>query len=380
VTWVAQESGISNTFSGLNFFGVDFSSTDVGTLVGEEGIILRTTDGGASWVSQTSQTNDWLYAVDCTDDNNGTAIGFLFGTIIHTTDGGQSWVTQDSGTTEGLLGIDFTDANTGTVVGGAGTILHTSDGGQSWVPQVSGTSNQLRAVSFSDAETGAVVGELGTILRTTDGGATWVPQNSGVTETLLGVTFTDANNGTAVGQIGVILKTTDGGQTWSRQESGTNQDLYNVAFTGPDTGTVVGGFGAILRTSASAGGSCPEALTYWRANPDSWPVDTLTLGSQSYDKTELLELVNTPSRNDAPVDVSLALAHQLIAARLNVAQGSDPTPIASGLEHADTLLSKYPGKLPYGVERASTAGHIMHRNATLLSDYNHGTMTSGCSP
>src|SRR5262249_47152093 len=125
---------------------------------------------------------------------------------------------------------------------------------------------------------------------------------------------------------------------------------------------------------------CPETLTYWRVNPDSWPVDTLTLGSQSYNKDELLTLVNTPSRDDAPVDVSLALAHQLIAARLNVANGSDPAPVASGLEHADTLLSKYSGKLPYGVERGSTAGHIMFRNTTLLSDYNHGSLSSGCSP
>jgi hypothetical protein len=281
---------------------------------------------------------------------------------------------------EGLLGVDFTDANTGTVVGGAGTILHTSDGGQTWVPQASGTTNQLRAVSFSDSQTGTVVGELGTILRTTDGGATWVPQTSGVTETLLALTFTDANNGTAVGQLGVILKTTDGGQTWTRQESGTNQDIYNIAFTGPDTGTVVGGFGAILRTGSDETNICPEALTYWRANPDSWPVDTLTLGSQSYDKAELLELVNTPSRDNNPVDVSLALAHQLIGARLNVAHGSDPTPVASALEHADALLGRYAGKLPYGVERASTAGHIMFRNATLLNDYNHGSLTPGCGP
>ena len=196
----------------------------------------------------------------------------------------------------------------------------------------------------------------------------------------LAVSFTDANNGTAVGQLGVILKTTDGGQTWARQESGTNQDIYNLAFSGPDTGTVVGGFGAILRTVSSVTTICPESFAYWRTNPDNLPVGTLTLGNQSYDKAELLELVNTPSRDDNPVDVSLALAHQLIAARLNVAHGSDPAPVADALEHADALLSRYPGKLPYAVERSSTAGHIMFRNATALSDYNHGSLSPGCGP
>ena len=37
-------------------------------------------------------------------------------------------------------------------------------------------------------------------------------------------------------------------------------------------------------------------------------------------------VVNTPSRDNARVDAILALAHQLIAARLNVANGSDPAP------------------------------------------------------
>jgi hypothetical protein len=348
--------------------------------VGEEGIILRTTDGGATWVSQTSGTDDWLYAVKFSDDNNATAVGFLFGTIVHTTDGGATWVTQNSGTTEGLLGVDFTDANTGTVVGGAGTILHTTDNGATWVPQVSGTSVQLRAVSFSDAETGTVVGELGTILRTTDGGATWAPQTSGTTNTLLAVTFTDANNGTAVGQIGVILKTTDGGATWTRQESGTNQDLYNVAFASTDMGTAVGGFGAILRTAPSTTNTCPISFAHWRAHPESWPIGILTLGSETYDKIELLDLVNTRSRGTDSFDASLALAHQLIVAKLNVANGSDPAPISSTLVDADTLLSQYSGKLPYGVDRSSENGHAMIEDATTLEDYNKGRLTPGCSP
>jgi hypothetical protein len=236
---------------------------------------------------------------------------------------------------------------------------------------------QLRAVSFSDAQTATVVGEAGTILHTTDGGATWVPQISGITDTLLAVDFTDANNGTAVGQLGVILKTTDGGQTWTRQESGTNQDLYNLAFTAPDTGTVIGAFGAILRSASSGTNACPETLPDWRANPDSWPVDSLTLGAESYAKAELIDLVNTPSRAN-PTDLSLVLAQQLIAARLSIANGSDPAPVASALEQADMLLSQYPGKLPYGVDRSSPAGHMMFRTAGLLDVYNHGSLIRGC--
>jgi photosystem II stability/assembly factor-like uncharacterized protein len=91
--------------------------------------------------------------------------------ILRTTDGGATWTPQSSGTTEFLEGVAFTDANTGTVVGSGGTILRTADGGATWTRQSSGTTQFLYGISFTDANTGMVVGSGGTILRTTDGGA-----------------------------------------------------------------------------------------------------------------------------------------------------------------------------------------------------------------
>jgi hypothetical protein len=170
---------------------------------------LRTTDGGATWVTQTSGTTAGLLGVSFTDANTGTVVG---GTILRTTDGGATWVAQTSGATRGLSGVSFTDANTGTAVGAEGAIVRTTDGGATWVAQTSGTIGTLWGVSFADANTGTAVGagpEAGTILRTTDGGETWVAQISGTTAWLIGVSFTDANAGTAVGFGGTILRTTD---------------------------------------------------------------------------------------------------------------------------------------------------------------------------
>jgi photosystem II stability/assembly factor-like uncharacterized protein len=95
---VRQSSGLSDPFDGINFFGVYFVNSNIGTVVGEEGIILRTTDGG------------------------------------------QSWVPQSNGQASGLLGVYFTDTTNGTVVGNDGVILRTTDGGQNWIPQTIGTN------------------------------------------------------------------------------------------------------------------------------------------------------------------------------------------------------------------------------------------------
>ena len=225
-------------------------------------------------------------------------------------------------------------------------------------------------------DTGTIVGESGLILRTTDGGQTWVSQVSGATETLLAVTMTAADQATAVGQLGTILTTTDGGASWTRQESGTNQDLYDVAFPEATIGTAVGGFGAILRTVGSDADVCPQRLAYWKNQIALWPVDALELGSQTYGKDELREILRSAWRADA----SLILAGQLIAAKLNLANGSDPAPVADAIAEADELLGDFDGKLPYGVKRGSETGRAMVDAAETLRSYNHGELTPDCTP
>ena len=92
------------------------------------------------------------------------------------------------------------------------------------------------------------------------------------------------------------------------------------------------------------------------------------LGSQTYTKTELLNILNTPSGGDA----SIILANQLIAAKLNIANGSDPTPVSSTITHADSLLSMFSGKLPYHVKPSSATGQMMVNDGKTLDDYNNG--------
>ena len=99
------------------------------------------------------------------------------------------------------------------------------------------------------------------------------------------------------------------------------------------------------------------------------------LGSQTYTKTELLNILGIPSGEDT----SLILADQLIAAKLNIANGSDPTPISSTIADADSLLSMFSGKLPYNVDRSTPIGHRMVIDARRLDRYNNGLLTPGCA-
>jgi uncharacterized delta-60 repeat protein len=120
---------------------------------------------------------------------------------------------------------------------------------------------------------------------------------------------------------------------------------------------------------------CPKSQGHWKNNPSIWPVNSLTLGSQSYTKAELLAILNTSSQTDA----SLILARQLIAAKLNLAGGSDPAPVSSTIAHADSLLNGFGGKLPYKVKPSSALGQAMTSDARVLDRYNNGLLTPGCA-
>ena len=162
---------------------------------------------------QTSGTTYDLRDVCFSDENNGTTVGYA-GTILRTTDSGTTWSSQSSGTLEWLTGVSFIDANNGIVVGFNGIILQTTNGGITWNMLTSGTTRYLYDVAFVDMNHAIAVGQSGTIMKTTNGGITWSTLSSGTVNSLLSVSFTDTNNGTTVGSYGTILRTTNGGVTF----------------------------------------------------------------------------------------------------------------------------------------------------------------------
>ncbi len=253
-TWIGQSTPGTATMH-----SVSFSDANNGTAVGASGTIYRTTNGGTNWSSQTSGVSILLLGVSFTDVNNGTAVG-QSGTIIRTTNG-STWSSQTSGVSTWLSDVHFTDANTGTAVGEGGKILRTTNG-SSWSSQTSGTTNWLQGVYFVDANTGYAVGESGTVLKTTNGGTNWSSQTSGVSVWLQAVYFIDANGGVAVGENGTIITTENGGSNWTTNTSGTSNWLYGVSFSDEDTGTAVGLSGTIRRTTNAA---LPVELTSFTA-------------------------------------------------------------------------------------------------------------------
>ena len=79
----------------------------------------------AQWVMQNSGTNKKLNSVAFIDSATGYVVG-NDGIILKTDNGGVSWSALNSGTSNSLLSVCFPDPYTGFVVGSNGTILKTT--------------------------------------------------------------------------------------------------------------------------------------------------------------------------------------------------------------------------------------------------------------
>ncbi len=98
----------------------------------------------------------------------------------------------------------------------------------------------------------------------------------------------------------------------------------------------------VCSTLPCGGGGCTLTQGYWKThgpiptgnNSNEWPVTSLDLGTVAYTDLELQSIFDTPAQGNGLV----SMAHQLIAAKLNVAAGADGSSIAAAIAAADALI------------------------------------------
>jgi len=241
--WYSQGSGVwSNIYS---VFSIDGQTA---WICGADGIILKTTNSGASWVQKNSGTSITLAYIYFFNENEGIATG-TGGTIKKTTDGGNTWYTVSSG---------WSNLNDGSVIndslmyliGWNGTLLITTDKGDTWEQKPPISTSHYHYVQFWNEYLGwASTWFNGQIWKTTDGGNTWSKKVQVDGISLWQVCFVTPDKGFAVGDWGYILKTTDGGENWTQYFAGTTLLLHAICFVTPEVGWIVGHAEIRLRTS-----------------------------------------------------------------------------------------------------------------------------------
>lgn len=228
----------------VNYMG--FYDKSFGVIVGAEGYIQYSKNGGKSWKAG-KNTSRCRFCLDIVDENLVWAGGD--GNHVRVSkDGGKTW---SAVTDLSLFGMhktmDFLDENYGWIASNRHLAV-TEDGGTSWreigMPEDDDASG-IAAVVLADKETGYLLFNSGRMICTNDAGATWTNVNVDILKTgikneknkpgllktgvpLAAIHFSDKLNGTLVFS-GIIpgngshlycYNTNDGGKSWTETEIG----------------------------------------------------------------------------------------------------------------------------------------------------------------
>ncbi len=111
-----------------------------------------------------------------------------------------------------------------------------------------------------------------------------------------------------------------------------------------DLNTLPSNFSSNAQLQSSAANNCTFTQGYWKThgagachsgnNANAWPVSSLTLGNVVYSAAQLCSILNTPAGGNG----LLSLAHQLIAAKLNIAYGASSAAILATITAADAQI------------------------------------------
>jgi hypothetical protein len=123
-------------------------------------------------------------------------------------------------------------------------------------------------------------------------------------------------------------------------------------------------------TLPCVGSPCTYTQGYWRSHPNAWPVTSLTLGTVTYQAPQLMAILDNPAQGNGLV----ILAHQLIAAKLNIANGADPTDVAQAAGDADSMIG---GLMIPPIGNGYLAPDQTSALAETLTQYNEGTIGPG---
>jgi photosystem II stability/assembly factor-like uncharacterized protein len=203
-----------------------------GELLAAGGGIFHSQDGGESWdlVEFTSFGIDHLAVIP----GSGSVISAVgdFGLVMRSTDGGTTWLNRPSPGIRNLRDQFWVDDTTAYIVG-ENVARKTTDGGETWlpIPGVPEQSVTYTDVVFADAQNGWIL-EHFTTYRTTDGGVSWFrrhpnpPQGPIYQEQAL---VLDPNHRFVITNLegAEIWETTSDGVSWTRRY----QRQHTVGYT-----------------------------------------------------------------------------------------------------------------------------------------------------
>jgi photosystem II stability/assembly factor-like uncharacterized protein len=252
---------------------VSFGSSSVGYISGNDSLLLKTTDGGKSWLPQyftgmtlPASANDIVqvnflsatvgYAVVSNADNP-----VYVGSTFKTSNGGATWAPMDK-TNIAIYRTFFFSEDNGYQIGSAFFAGHTVE------KLTAGVANNLKyftfmpqqflyGVDFYDTSTGIVGGDNGIVYRTFNAGQSWDTVKTNVDSTINAIRYLSRSNLIAMTNEsnGSLIRSIDSGRTWVT-------DHTSITFFYPQMKSIVRSKRDSL-ISVGAGPATSPGVIYW---------------------------------------------------------------------------------------------------------------------
>ncbi|HOJ19092.1 MAG TPA: YCF48-related protein [Ignavibacteriaceae bacterium] len=233
-----------------NYNSASFSDANNGFIVGENGKLIKTTDGSnftdisigaTNNISKVSLKSGSGYKDKLLNSENGenSILAILYTTTTGSNDQQIISISTNSGSTwvpvRSVLASSNQIANSVSyflpglfAVSKDGKVLKSTDDGGNWTVTSLSSSNSLNDVSFSDVNNGMVIGDKGIIFKTTDGGTNWVSKSNCGNSNLSKVSVMNASRAIIFAADGTIYETTDGGDTWKSSVVNLSSSINNL--------------------------------------------------------------------------------------------------------------------------------------------------------
>ena len=167
INWANINGGVQN----IRLNALSFKNTSNGIAVGDSGIVYLTTNGGVNWILQASLTTRNL--TDVKYYNEGITIAGEYGIIIRKDNSG-SFTLINSRTNSDIRSIAGTYSNS-HVCGGGGFIRNNNNGSDNYFNfEINPMMANLVDIIYPDSLTGYGISSLNdAIIKTTNGGTSW---------------------------------------------------------------------------------------------------------------------------------------------------------------------------------------------------------------
>ena len=160
------------------------------------------------------------------------------------------------------------------------------------------------------------------------------------------------------------------GVAGDRAELDEGERYYFTAYANNPKGGQDSNLSVVVSAFTRETFNCTYTQGFWKNHTEAWTVTSLMLGTVTYTQAQLLSILNQPVQGNGLI----SLAHQLIAAKLNIAQGADPTSVSATIAAADAQIG---GLVVPPVGTGSLTPGSTSAKTQVLDDFNNGIIGPG---